>query len=75
MKTSLRIVINPDVCGGRPIVAGTRMRVADILGMLAEGVGEAEILTDFPYLSIDDIRASIAYAAEAIDHRIIAAAA
>ena len=43
--------------------------------MLAEGVGEAEIVTDFPYLSIDDIRASIAYAAEAIDHRIIAAAA
>ena len=70
-----RIKTNPEVCGGRPIVAGTRVRVADILGMLAEGVSEDEILSDFPYLVREDIRASIAYAAASVDHRIIAAAA
>ena len=51
------------------------MRVSDLLGMLADGVSEQEILTDFPYLAADDIRASLAYAASAIDHRVIAAAA
>jgi uncharacterized protein (DUF433 family) len=75
MAIASRITINPEVCGGRPIVAGTRMRVTDILGMLADGVSEEEILTDFPYLSLGDIRASIAYAAGAVDHRVVAAAA
>ena len=51
------------------------MRVADVLGMLAEGVSEREILADFPYLAAEDIRASLAYAARVIDHRVIAAAA
>lgn len=69
------IVINPEVCGGRPIIAGTRMRVADVLGMLAGGATEAEILGDFPYSSTEDIRACLAYAAEAVDHRIIRSAA
>lgn len=75
MKLPARITINPAVCSGRPIIAGTRMRVADVLGMLADGVSEREILADFPYLAAEDIRASLAYAASAIDHRVIAAAA
>ena len=70
-----RIVINPEVCGGRPIVAGTRVRVADILAMLAGGASEAEVLADFPYLIAEDIRASLAYAAQAVDHSVIQAAA
>lgn len=69
-----RISINPDVCGGRPIVAGTRLRVADILDMLAGGTTEAEILRDFPFLKPEDIRASLAYAARAVDHSVILAA-
>ena len=70
-----RIVINPKVCGGRPIVAGTRVRVADILAMLAGGTSEAEVLVDFPYLKAEDVRASLAYAAQALDHRVVQAAA
>jgi len=75
MAEQARITTNPDVCGGRPIVAGTRVRVADILSMLAEGASEAEILADFPYLTASDIRACLAYAAAAVDHRIVKAAA
>lgn len=74
-RMASRIVINPEVCGGRPIVAGTRVRVADILAMLAGGASEAEVLADFPYLSAEDIRASLAYAAQAVDHSVIQAAA
>ena len=62
-----RIVIDPGVCGGRPTVAGTRMRVTDVLAMLAEGVGEAEILADFPYLTHEDVRACLAFAASITD--------
>ena len=72
---SERIVINPEVCGGRPVVAGTRVRVADILAMLAGGASEAEVLVDFPYLKAEDVRASLAYAAQAVDHSIVQAAA
>lgn len=70
-----RIAFDPAICGGRPTVAGTRVRVSDVLEMLAGGANEAEILKDFPYLSIEDIRACLAYAAGAADHPIVSAAA
>jgi uncharacterized protein (DUF433 family) len=70
-----RIAVDAAVCGGRPTVAGTRVRVSDVLEMLAGGATEAEIVTDFPYLSVDDIRACLAYAAGATDHPIVSAAA
>ena len=71
---SERIVIDPEVCGGRPIVAGTRMRVIDVLDALAAGTGIDELLADFPYLSRDDVRACLAYAARSLDHRVVDAA-
>ncbi len=74
MTQAARIVIDPEVCGGRPIVAGTRIRVVDILEMLAGGASEAEILGDFPALSAGDIRASLTYAARAVDHKVVLAA-
>ena len=58
-----RIAIDPEICGGRPTIAGTRMRVEDVLGALAEGVTEAELLADFPYITAADIRACLAFAA------------
>lgn len=72
---SERIVIDPAVCGGRPIVAGTRMRVSDVLGTLASGVGVEELLRDFPYLSREDVLACLAYGASAVDHSVVQAAA
>lgn len=58
-----RIAIDPAICGGRPIVLGTRVRVTDILEMLAGGVAVDEIVADFPYLTGDDVRAALAYCA------------
>ncbi|XHS00450.1 hypothetical protein ACFB49_20480 [Sphingomonas sp. DBB INV C78] len=69
-----RIAIDPAICGGRPIVAGTRVRVTDVLEMLAGGANEAEIVEDFPYLSPEDVRACIGYAAQALDHPVVLAA-
>ncbi len=61
--------------GGRPCIRGLRIRVTDILEMLAGGATEAEILTDFPDLESQDIRAALAYAATRVDHPVIAIAA
>lgn len=60
-----RIAVDPAVCGGRPIVAGTRMRVKDVLEMLAGGATPAEIAADFAFLSESDVCAVLAYAAAA----------
>jgi uncharacterized protein (DUF433 family) len=69
-----RITISPGVCGGRPTIRGLRIRVKDILDMLAGGATREEILVDYPYLEDADITAALEYAARATDHPIIAAA-
>jgi uncharacterized protein (DUF433 family) len=69
-----RIVTDPEICGGRPSIRGTRMRVSDIVDMLAAGASHDEILDDYPYLAREDIAAALAYAARAADHRVIRAA-
>jgi len=66
-----RITFDPDQCGGRPCIRGMRIRVTDILDLLASGEGEDDILADFPYLERDDIRACLAFAAAEIDHPIL----
>ena len=66
-----RITINPNQCGGRPCIRGMRIRVKDVLDMLAEGATQEEILSDFPDLQAEDIRASIAYAARYVDHPVV----
>ena len=71
---SERIVIDPEVCSGRPIVAGTRVRVDDVLNGLAAGDTIEEIVADFPYLSREDVLACIAYGARAMDHTVVQAA-
>lgn len=59
-----RITIEPDKRGGKPCIRGLRITVYDVLGYLAAGMSEAEILEDFPYLESEDIRASLAFAAD-----------
>ena len=51
MKPCERIRVDPAICGGRPHIRGTRVRVADILDLLASGATPSDILTDFPYLT------------------------
>lgn len=70
-----RIVIDPEICHGRPIIAGTRMRVVDILDALAAGDTVDELVADFPYLTREDVFACISYGARAVDHSVIQAAA
>ncbi len=69
-----RILTIPEVCGGRPCLKGTRMRVSDVVDMLAAGATRNEILEDFPYLTDEDLSAALAYAARAADHRVVRAA-
>jgi uncharacterized protein (DUF433 family) len=69
-----RITFNPDQCGGRPCIRGMRIRVKDVLDLLAAGVSEEDILADYPDLEAEDIRASLAYAAEESDHPVLVAA-
>jgi uncharacterized protein (DUF433 family) len=69
-----RISVDPAICGGRPVVAGTRLRVTDVLDMLAGGASEAEIVADYPYVSAADVRACLTYAASMADHPIVIAA-
>jgi uncharacterized protein (DUF433 family) len=59
-----RISIDPAVRFGKPCVRGTRITVGDVLGFLAGGMTEAEILADFPQLAREDILACLAFAAE-----------
>ena len=58
-----RITFNPNQCGGRPCIRGMRIRVVDVLELLAAGQTEKEILADYPDLESEDIRAAVAYAA------------
>lgn len=69
-----RITIRPEQCHGQPCIRGMRIRVTDILGMLAGGMSHEQILADFPYLEADDISAALAYAAREISHPVVTAA-
>lgn len=69
-----RITTDADVCGGRPCIRGLRVRVKDILDLLANGASVEEILADYPYLEREDIVASLQYAAAQLDHPVLHAA-
>jgi uncharacterized protein (DUF433 family) len=66
-----RITIEPGKCGGRPCIRGKRIRVTDILELLANEASIEEIVTDHPGLERDDILAAIAYAALQTSHAVI----
>lgn len=68
-----RITVDLEVCGGRPCIRGYRIRVSDILGLLAAGETPEQILAEYPCLEAEDIRASLLYAVRSIDHPTIAA--
>ena len=69
-----RITTDPQICGGRPCIRKMRIRVKDVLDMLASGASKEEILEDYPYLEADDIKASLEYAAHQMDHPILGVA-
>ena len=61
-----RIVVNPKIMGGKPIVEGTRITVEQVLKLLAQGLSSSEILKDYPDLTKDDISAVLLYAAKVV---------
>ena len=68
-----RITIEPGKCGGRPCIRGYRIRVSDILELIAAGASREEILADYGFLESEDITAALTYAARQTDHTILAA--
>ncbi len=70
-KTYLdRITLDPEQCGGRPCIRGTRLRVCDILELLAAGASFEELVEDYP-IENDDILAALYYAARQTDHAVL----
>jgi uncharacterized protein (DUF433 family) len=69
----MRITIRPEQAGGRPCIRGMRIRVIDVLQLLAAGETREQILADYPYLEPEDISASLLYAARRLDHPHLAA--
>ena len=59
-----RITSRPDICGGRPCVRDTRIEIAVILDGLAEGLAETDLIDHYPQLTVEDIHAALAYAAD-----------
>ena len=59
-----RITVEPGKCGGRPCIRGYRLRVSDLLSLIAAGSTHEEIFEDYPFLETDDITAALTYAAQ-----------
>ena len=66
-----RITVNPGQCGGRPCLRGLRVRVKDVLDLLASGASREQILSDYPYLEGEDITAALEFAAKQSDHPVL----
>lgn len=69
-----RITVDPSQCGGRPCLRGLRIRVTDILDLLASGATREEILADYPVLEAGDITAALEYAARQSNHPVLRSA-
>ncbi len=69
-----RITVDPQQCGGRPCIRGLRVRVTDILALLAAGATRKEVMADYPYLQTEDIAAALEFAALQADHAVVKAA-
>ena len=68
-----RITVNPQQCGGRTCVRGMRMRVSDVLELLADGMTPDQIINEHPDLEIEDIQACLRFASQRVSHPILAA--
>lgn len=66
-----RIVIDPEICGGKPCIKGTRLWVSLLLDLLAGGMTEAELRAEYPQLTHEDVLAAIAYGAEVSREHIV----
>ncbi len=71
MSELSRITMRPEQCGGRPCIRALRVRVKDVLDLLAAGATREEILADYPYLEPADITAALEFTARETDHPVL----
>jgi uncharacterized protein (DUF433 family) len=69
-----RITLNPEQCVGRPCIRGMRIRVIDVLELLAAGLSTEQVLEELPDLEALDVQAALRYAARRLDHPVLVAA-
>ena len=67
-----RITVDPEQCGGRPCVRGMRIRVTDVLDLLASGLTAEQVLLELPDLEPEDIQACLRFASRRVDHPVVA---
>jgi uncharacterized protein (DUF433 family) len=72
-KLAERITVDPDQCGGRPCIRGMRIRVTDVLDLLANGLTPKQVLEELPDLEPEDIIACLQFASRRLDHPVVAA--
>jgi uncharacterized protein (DUF433 family) len=68
-----RITADPRQCGGRPCIRGMRIRVTDVLDLLAAGLSREQVLEELPDLASEDIDACLRFASRCIDHPVVGA--
>jgi uncharacterized protein (DUF433 family) len=68
-----RITVNPKQCGGRPCIRGMRIRVTDVLDLLASGLTREQVLEELPDLEPEDVEACLRFASRRLDHPVVVA--
>jgi uncharacterized protein (DUF433 family) len=68
---SNRITVDPDQCGGRPCIRGMRIRVTDVLDLLANGLTAEQVIEELPDLQLEDIQASLRFASTRLNHPVL----
>ena len=66
-----RITVDLEQCGGRPCILGMRVRVTDVLDLLAVGLTPEQVISELPYVELDDVRACIRFASRRLDHPVV----
>ncbi len=66
-----RITVNPRQCGGRPCVRGMRIRVSDVLDLLASGLTAPQVIEELPDLTAEDVQACLEFASRRVDHPVL----
>jgi len=68
-----RITVDPEQCGGRPCIRGMRIRVSDVLDLLANGLAPEQVIEELPDLEPEDVQACLRFASHRLDHPVLAA--
>ena len=72
-ELSERITVDHEQCGGRPCIRGMRIRVSDVIDLLANGLTPEQVLDELPDLELEDIQAALKFASRRLDHPVVAA--